>query len=144
MVIRLVSLQVPRFWDIIKYSLQQTERIGIDDSQKKFNNIFAALLSDKAQCFIKHKEGEIKAVMITELAENRIEGSKSLYIRSLYAFSPFELLEWQEYFPLIKDLAKSFDCQSISFNSNHHKLHKVAMDIGFKQAYINMAYSIGD
>lgn len=143
MIIRVLSLQVPRFWELIKYTLQKTERIGVDESQKKFNTVFAALLSDKAQCFIKHEDGQVKAVMITELIENRIEGIKTLNIRSLYAFSPFELMEWREYFPLIQKLANTFECKHISFNSRHHKLITVAKDLGFKNSYTHMVYSIG-
>ena len=58
MTLRLLSVQVVKFWDLIKYALWQVEKIGSDEELEVYNRLFAALLSDRAQCFIVFDDSE--------------------------------------------------------------------------------------
>lgn len=143
MITRLNAVQIAKFWDVIKYSFQQTERLGVDFSEASFNVMFAKLMADKAQCFIKHLDGQIHAVMITEVFENRFTGVRSFNLRSLYAFKPFDLEEWEDNFKIILKVAQSEKCNRIIFDSNHHKLLKMGSMVGFRTLHTTMEYKLG-
>ena len=49
MTLKLLSTNVVKFWDLIKYALNQVERIGATESLEDYNRLFDQLLSDKAQ-----------------------------------------------------------------------------------------------
>ena len=144
MIVRLISVQVPKFWDVIKYALQQTE--AITEVPTKFNELFAALLNDKAQCFLKYSEGpggEIQGIMVTELHEDRFTKERSVKIRCLYAYKVLPRGEWEEDFKLIRGLAISEKCTRVFFDSKNPRVLQVAREVGFKEACTTMEILIG-
>ena len=144
MIVRLISLQVPRFWDVIKYALQQTEVLAIGTEANKFNEIFASLLSDKAQCFLKYGEdGGIQGVMVTEIHEDKYSKEKSVKIRSLYAYKVLPKGEWREDFELVKKLAISEKCTRVFFDSRNPRVLQVGREVGFKEVHTTMEIPIG-
>jgi len=144
MIIRLLATQISRHWDVIKYALQQVERLGVDDSARRFNHVFASLLSDKSQCFLKHIDNEIQAVMITEIIENSIDKKRTNKVRLLYAFKPFTMDEWDELLKVLRKLAISEKCSTIMFETKHPKILTMAENRGFTNAFTTMVYAIGD
>lgn len=131
MVIRLLSVQVPKFWEIIKYAIAQVEKIGDDESLGIYNRLFAALLADKAQCFIAYNSDEsVKAVCITEYRVDLFTNIKTLHIRCLYAFSPASNEEWHSKFEHITKLAKDGNCQSITFDTSNPRIRAIVKDLG--------------
>ncbi len=144
MIIRLNALQIAQFWSPIKYSLQQTERIGLDISREKFNEVFASLMCDKSQCLISYHEDKISAIMIIEVLEDRITKERILYIRSLYVFNSFSIDKWQENFDWLKKIVVSEKCNKIIFKSLNNKLLRFAKSLGFYKIHSTMEYIIGD
>ena len=144
MIIRLNALQIAKFWDPIKYSLQQVERIGVDTANEQFNDLFASLLCDKSQCFIRYCDNKISAVMITEIVENRINKARSLHLRSLYVFSPFGTGEWQENFKVLKKIVVSEKCNRIVFESLNSRILGIAQEVGFTKVCTTMEFLIGE
>jgi len=147
MIIRLTSTQITQFWDVIKYSLVQVERLGAIESDAELNLIFAALMSDKAQCLLKYTDDsrkEICAVMITEIIQNKITDERTLKMRSLYGFRPFGLSEWAEHFKVILNLASIEKCSNILFDSAHRKLIDIAKSVGFSEIHTTLKFSLGD
>jgi len=138
MTIRLLCTQIPKFWDLIKYAMQQVERIGVDNDER-FNELLAQLLSDKAQCFVKYLGEEVAAVMITEVHEEKISLKRTLFIRLLFAFKLMgNSMDWQSDFSLLKDLAKKEKCSEIAFESNNSRVVDIGKSVGFTQAHIRM------
>jgi len=144
MVIRLASVQIGKFWDLIKYSLQQTERVGSDNNLQQFNEVFAALLSDRAQCFIKYNEGlDVLGIMVTEILEGKYSGEKMLKIRSLYAFKAFPPGEWDDDFKLIRELAQKEKCTKIIFETSNARVMQLGKQVGFEEAFSTFEIPIG-
>jgi len=143
MIVRLISLQIGQFWDVIKYSLQQVERIGIDDSEIRFNELLAALLSDKAQCFLKYKDDRISMIMITEIFEERNLNLRSLKIRSLYSFALTNNDEWEEDFKIIRDFALGEKCTQILLDTGSGRVEEIVRGVGFKKLHTTMGLQLG-
>ena len=132
-----------KFWDLIKYALNQVERIGDTESLGVYNRLFAQLLSDKAQCFISYAEsGEVQAVCITELRFDEVMARKSLHLRCLYAFKPASNEEWAEKFQLIKEFAKAEKCNLISFETSNPRIRSISKEIGAVEKSVNMVLEV--
>ena len=143
MTLKLLSTNVVKFWDLIKYALNQVERIGDTESLGVYNRLFAQLLSDKAQCFISYAEsGEVQAVCITELRFDEVMARKSLHLRCLYAFKPASNEEWAEKFQLIKEFAKAEKCDLISFETSNPRIRSISKEIGAIEKSINMILEV--
>ncbi len=145
MVIRLNALQIAQFWDVIKYALQQVERIGTVGSPEKLNLTFAALMADRAQCFIKYSEDMmIQGVMITETIENRYTKKRVMNVMCLYAYKFVDLKSWENTFDMLKKVALKEGCESITFQSNHPRILEMGNEIGFKKIHSTMEFQLGD
>lgn len=143
MVIRLNALQIAKFWDVIKFALQQTNRVGVEETQEHFNVIFAALMSDRAQCFLKYDSETIAGIMVCETLENKVTKKKGLSILCLYAYKPLDSNIWQENFDMIKKIAKGEGCDKISFKTTHPRVVEIGKMVGFKTQHTVMSYSLG-
>ena len=72
MIIKIVSKQIPYFWNAIKYTVKEAGEVNEKDFQPYCNELLQALLSDKAQCFVRLDDKRIlEAVLITRIMENR-------------------------------------------------------------------------
>ena len=143
MITRLLATQITWHWDVIKHSMQQVERIGCEEAGGRFNSLFASLLSDKSQCFIKHEDGQIHGVMVTEIHEDDVTKDRSLRLRSLYAYKPFSNDEWVDNFNIIRNLANSERCSSVVFESKHPKIIAMAQSVGFVDMFTTMKHTLG-
>lgn len=142
MVVRLLSVQIPQFWEVIKYALQQVERFGVDETEERYNKILAALLNDKSQCLMMYEEGAVKAVMITEIVEDLVTSKRVLNIRCLYAFKAVGNETWEDNFKLLTDLATGSGCYKITFETNNARVESLGKMVGFTRKSINMEYEV--
>ena len=143
MTLRLLSVQIVKFWDLIKYAIGQVEKLGNDEELKVYNRLFAALLSDKAQCFIVFDEDEnVQAVCITELRYDELTNVKSLHIRCLYAFKAASNELWAKEFENIKIMAKKEGCTKITFETSNPRIKSIAKDIGAIEVSTNLKVEV--
>lgn len=144
MTIKLIATQVPDFWELIKYSLEQVERIGDVYADKTYNRLLAELLSDKAQCFIVYDEsGEvIKAVCLTVIFHDVIRDVKTLHIRSLYAFKASSNDTWKEEFEVVRKFAINEGCNNITLETSNSKVKSIAKHFGAVETSTNMTVGV--
>lgn len=143
MTTRLLSTQIPQFWEYIKYALSQVERFGSDDeSLGAYNRVFASLLNDKSQCFLMQNDKGLKALMITEIMEDLITSKRTLNIRCLYAFTPVTNEEWRSDIGVLLDVAKVAKCSKIIFQTSNARIEGIAKMVGFTQRSINMEMEV--
>lgn len=144
MTVRLLSTQIPQYWEYIKYALAQVERFGSDDeSLGAYNRVFASLLNDKSQCFIMSAEdSSLKALMITEIMDDIITAKRILNIRCLYAFHPISNDDWVRDFVILKKIAEDFKCFKIIFQTSNKRIESIGKLLGFNQRSINMELEV--
>ena len=143
MTLRLLSVQIVKFWDIIKYAIAQVEKIGDEVALEVYNKLFSALLADKCQCFIVFNSDEtVKAVCITEIREDNFTLNRSLHIRCLYSFRPATNEEWAEEFNNIRSLAKSENCNLITFETSNPRIKSMAKDVGAIEVSTNLKVEV--
>ena len=142
MILRLLSVQIVKFWDIIKYAIGQVEKIGSDEEINVYNRLFAALLSDKAQCFIAFDDDGVRAVCITEIKYDELIAIKSIHLRCLYAFKSAHNDVWIKDFNFIKNLAQQEKCSKITFETSNPRIKSIARDIGAIEVSTNLMVEV--
>lgn len=144
MTVRLLSIQISKYWELIKYALNQVERFGSDEeSLGAYNRIFAALLNDKAQCFIMWDNNkEVKSLAVTEILEDFITTRRILNIRCLYAFKNTSNDDWREGFNVIKELASNSNCKKIVFQTSNTRVEGIGKFLGFSKRSVNLEMEI--
>jgi len=140
-VIKLVSIQVPLFWEVIKFALGSVEKIGVDDSETLYNEVLASLLNDRSQCFVKYGEGEkIIGILISEIHENFVTKKRALRIRCLYSFTSG--ITFEEDFILVRRFAKTQKCEEVFFETANRKLVVVTKGMGFTEKHTTLSMNL--
>ena len=134
MIIRILPTQIPQLWEQIKFACVQADEVNKEDMPSYFNELLHALLSDKAQCFIRlNDDRTLLGLIITRILVDKITGRKSLFIQALYSWKNVEDKEWQDDFSFIREFAKHEQCERISFESRNNRVWKIAEFLGFKE-----------
>ena len=137
--------QIVLFWDLIKYSCKNADMVQPQNYQIYFNELLHALLSDKAQCFVRLSEDrKIIAVLITRIIGNKITGEKSLLLQSMYSFKVVPQEIWEDNFNALLNFATKKDCKKITFDTSNKIIADRCLKIGCKEITRTYEYNIGE
>ena len=144
MVIKLIQQQIPLFWETIKYTCKQADVLTQENYQPYFNELLHALLSDKAQCYVRLDEKRtIIGVLVTRIMGNRVTGEKEFKLQSAYSFRSEAQDVWRQDFNTVLDVAIKLKCTKITFETNNPKLASLGMSVGCKECSRSYEYMIG-
>jgi len=144
MIVKVISFQIPKVWESVKYALDKVEGLDSNITPDRYNYILAALLNDTCQCFIRvdDEKEKIKALMLTEIYENAITKFKGLKVVCLYAFEVNSTDEWESDFKFLVDFAASANCKEIFFESRNSRVMDIARRVGFVEKSKVLSFSI--
>lgn len=144
MIIKLIPKQIPIFWDTIKYTCKEADALRQANYQPYFNELLHALLSDKAQCYVRlDKERVIIGVLVTRFYGNKVTGEKELKLQSAYSFKPEPQEVWQKDFATILDIALKTNCTKITFETSNPQLSSLGLSVGCKEVSRSYEYPVG-
>ena len=136
MLIKLISTQVVDFWEVIKFAVTRVDEVDSKDLQLYLNELLHALLSDKAQCFVRlSKDRIIIALCITRIRADKITGKKYLFIQNVYSFKATIDETWTQDADFLKEFAKKEKCSYLSFYSRNKRIWELGEMVGFKERY---------
>lgn len=142
MVLKVLSTNIIKFWDLIKFAVNQVEKIGTNNDVV-YNKLLASLLSDKAQCIVVFDNvGEVKSLCIVEIRHCELSATQELYIRCLYAFKVASTDEWVRYFNYIVELARVEKCNKITFSTSNPRIKSIANKLGAIEVSVNMEVEV--
>lgn len=144
MVIKLLSAQIPAFWENIKFACKQADEVEEKDYQAYFNELLQMLLNEKAQCWVRlNEKRELQAMLITRVLLDKITDKKCLFLQCLYSFNVVDKEVWHREFLLIKAFADTEKCTRITFDSKNPKIWELAQSVGFKEHHRNFIFEGG-
>jgi len=144
MFIKLMASQVPVFWETIKFGCKNADVVQPKNYQVYFNELLHALLSDKAQWFVRlNEERKLLAILVTRIVGHKVTGEKSLCLQSGYSFEAVPQTIWRENFKVLLDVAMKNGCKSITFDTSNSALADRALDVGCKETTRSYEYTIG-
>lgn len=136
MIIRVLSTQIPKFWEQIKFVATVVDRIHEKDRELYLNRLLHALLSDKAQCFIRFNGNkELQAMAITRLIQDEVTGEKTLFLNALYSFKGVDDTEWKTDSDYMIKFAKMNGCKKFTAYSNNQRVFEIAKMLGFEERF---------
>ena len=144
MTIKLLSLQIPIFWQSIKYAATKADGVRHSSLQEYLNELLLALLNDKAQCFVRlDEEKKLQAIMITRVKVDKITDRKYLFIQCLFSFVKVNDNVWGEDFKFLQQFAIKEKCNTIIFESNNEHIKELAKKHDFNYSFTTMFYNMG-
>ena len=136
MIIKLLSLQVPQYWEVIKSTATKVEEINGEDLPSYLNWLLQLLLSDKAQCWVRLDEDRtIIALLITQITIDKRTTKKSLHLQCIYSFRHVPFDSWQKDFDLLIQFGKQEGCDNITAASKHEKIWEIMSYLGCKELH---------
>lgn len=144
MLIKLLSIEIPKYWEIIKFTVKNVDNVEEENLQAYLNNILNDLLSDKAQCFfrIDPQKRLVYTVVITRIEQDKFSSKKSLIMQSVYSFRPADKQTREKERDFLKEFAKREGCSFVIFKSPYKIAWELGLEMGFKEIHRTFMYSI--
>lgn len=144
MVIRLLPVQIPGYWEIIKYIATKADEIDEKDLSPYLNELLNALLNEKAQCWVSIDADRIlERIAITRIALDKITQQRYCLIQCLYSFIMINEDELKDSFDMLKRYAENEKCSYVSFETRNAKVAGFGAILGFKERFTNYRMEIG-
>ena len=144
MIIKLLSIQIPKFWEIIKFTATEADEVDQQELQPYLDELLHNLLSDKAQCFVNLDEKRtLSSLLITKIMSDKKTGEKYLYLQHLYPFRFVDDSVWGEDMIFIRQFADKEKCSYISFDSRNSKTFEIGRMLGFREVSRNFSMRLG-
>ena len=146
MLTRLIPEQISKFWDIIKYAIENSLPPIVNESPDKMNNILTSLLSDKSQCWVSSTlEGnnrKFEGVVITRVLYDDASDTKNLLIYCLYGYELVNNDSWLKGLITLTKYAKSVGCSQIVGYTDIDYVVKLAKELGSESSYHFISFDI--
>src|SRR5574343_1264333 len=136
MIIKLLSTQIPVFWEAIKFTVKEADEVDEKDLQPYLNELLHSLLNDTAQCFVRlDDERRLTALLISRIMADKVTGEKYLFLQCLYSWQKQPDTVWTQETDFVKKFAESVGCKYLSFTSRNEAMFKLGEKIGFEEKY---------
>jgi hypothetical protein len=132
MLVKLLPDQISKYWDYIKYAIEETA--PKDWVAGRLNNILESLLIDQTQawlCCIGIEPQEIVAVLLTTVFYDTLTRSNIFRLVLLYGFDNIPQEEWESGYKTLVKYAKYKGCVEVDSFTSEKALSVVAKKFGF-------------
>lgn len=140
MLTRLLPDQVSRFWNIIKYAIEESLPPIAGGSPDRMNRILTSLLSDKAQCWASYtvngEQRRFEAIVITRILYDDVSDTRSLLIYCLYGYENIRMASWSDGLKSLVKYASSRNCHRIIGYTDLPFIVKVVERLGGETKYV--------
>ncbi len=131
---RILPVQIPQLWEVIKFACTQADEVNKEDMPPYLNELLHALLSEKAQCFLRlGDDRSLQIIMITRITIDKITGEKYLFLQCLYSFKVVRDEILKQDWDFVMEFAKNEKCSYIYFDSRHERIWEISKIAGFKE-----------
>lgn len=146
MLIRLLPEQVSKFWNIIKYAIEQSLPPIAYEHPDKLNRILSAALSGKVEVWASYKKDQeeniLEGIVITKILYDDASNTKNLLIYCLYGYEKVDSNSWLIGLTAIAKYAKSRKCNQIIAYSDLPYIINVAKYLGGETKYTFLSFDV--
>lgn len=143
MIIKLLPVDIPRVWEVIKVATCAANEVEESSKQMYLNNLLQDLLNETSHCFVKIENNTIDALAIAKISVDTVTQKKFLEVQTLYSWSAQDNSVWLEGAELIKNFANSAGCSYINCQSNNPAVWKILRVVGLEEVTRIFALSLG-
>ena len=146
MLTQLLPDQISKFWDIIKYALEQSLPPIAGDHPDKMNRLLSSMLSGKTQCwasYIRNEEGaKSEGIVVTQILYDDPSNTKNLLIYSIYGYNLVDKGTWLKALTTLVKYSKSQGCtQVVAYTDVPHLVEK-AKSLGGDTSHTFISFNI--
>jgi hypothetical protein len=143
MFIQLLSVDIPRYWELIKFACTQAEEVDAKLMPAYLRDLLVALLSDKAQAWVRVDDNrEIVLICVTRLLYNQQQDEKYLYMQVGYSWKRLPNEVWFRDFDILKKFGKQQGCNYIGTMSRNSRVWELMLTAKFAESARIFAYRL--
>ena len=117
MLTKLLPDQISKFWDIIRYAIEESLPPVAGESPDKMKKILTSLLCGKSECWASYEKTEeirkLEAIVVTRISYDDVSDTRSLLIYSLYSYEGMSQASWKSGLTSLVKYARSKKCERI-------------------------------
>lgn len=142
MLVRLLSSQIPKFWNLIKHAVDVSMPDDVFMAEEHFNNILQALLKDDLSCFMALNGDESFGLIVVRVIRDEFIDKNSLLIYAAYAFKPVPNDMYMTLYRHLSKYAKSIDCDNMIGYVSNKRLLEMARLVGADTSQTLVSFSV--
>lgn len=146
MLTKLLPDQVSKFWDIIKYAVEQSLPPIVGESPDKMRNILSACLSGEIDVWASYKKEDDKTffegIVLTETLYDKPSATKNLLVYCLYGYNEVDKFSWTDGLKLLLKYAKSRGYNQIVGYTDVQSIIKFVEKAGGEAKYTFISFDV--
>jgi len=142
MLIQILPIQIPKFWEVVKFAAINSDNIEEKDQEVYSLNLLQNLLSGKKHCYITQKEKQIFFVIIIEFRFDPMIEKNFIYFNNLYSFSAQGFLFWKTILTDLDLIAKNNSCDKFIGEVNNLKMQEILSNFNIPWVSKKFIYTI--
>lgn len=126
MLIQIQPIQIPQFWELIKFAAVATNNIEEEHQDYYILNMLQDLLASKKTAFvIFNGDNQVTLVVVIEIRRDDLRDQKIMYMDCLYSFEKQPEENWGLAVMDLAVIAKKADCKAILGDTANPNLAKI-------------------
>jgi hypothetical protein len=146
MLTKLLPDQISKFWDIIKYAIEESLPPTVGESPNKMNKILSSCLSGKIDVWASYNRKEDSAkfegLVLTRILFDEASETKNLLIYCLYGYEMVDKKSWIDGYKTILKYANSRKCSQIVGYTNVPLIIEVVKKLGGESNYTFISFNV--
>lgn len=145
MLTQLLPDQISKFWDIIRYAIEESLPPTVGEHPDRMNRILSSLLCYKIQCWISYTRGDVtkfEGLVLTRVLYDDATDTKNLLIYCLYGYGETNVQTWTGGLLSIAKYAQSKGCTRIMAYSDVPYIVSLAEKLGGEAKYTFLSFDI--
>jgi len=138
----LIPEQISKFWDVIKYAVEQSLPPISGEHPDKINHILSAALSGKVNVWVSHKDRKFEAIVLTTSMYDVISDTRNLLIYCLYGYNKIDRNSWLEGLIALSKYAKSRKFNQITAYTDVDHIINMAKHLGGEARYTFISFDV--
>jgi len=146
MILRLLPEQVSKFWDVIKYAVEESLPPIVGDHPDKINRILSSALSGKIEVWASYTKNEgaltLGGIALTKMLYDDASDTRNLLIYCIYGYGDISNDIWIKGFETLAKYAKSRKCLQMIAYSNLPNIISLAKRLGGETDYTFISFDL--
>lgn len=146
MLTKLLPEQISKFWDIIKYAVEESLPPVVGESPNKMNNILMSCLNGTLEVWASYERSEegtrFEGLMITSILYDKSSQTKNLLIYCIYGYNKVDKQSWYSGLTSLLKYAKSKNCNQIVAYTDVPMLVDLVKSLGGEARYTFVSFNV--
>lgn len=148
MLTKLLPEQVAKFWDVIKYAVEQSLPPIVSEHPDKMNRILASALSGQVDVWASYLRGEesikFEGIALTRILYDDVSDTKNLLLYCIYGYNEPDRSSWLEGLKALVKYAKAKRCLQIVAYTEFPRIVELARRFGGDTRYTFLSFNVAE